>query len=75
MSQPMEGQKLWTPPDSLHFMRGVRQEKMVTLPNGKKVRVVIEGTEGDGFVKHIESDDAMDAVAYPQPVRKTLGRH
>jgi hypothetical protein len=40
-----------------------RQERIVTLPNGKRVRVSLDDS---GTVKQIEEDDQLHAIVHPK---------
>lgn len=65
--QPMPG--LWTPPTGVQLMERSTRTRTVTLKNGKRAKVTIEGTPGDGFVKHVETDESIDAVVRPRTVK------
>jgi hypothetical protein len=60
---------LWTPPSGIMVGRSVKRVVTVTLPSGKRAKITTEGTEKDGYVQHIETDDGIDANAMPNPIR------
>jgi len=49
-----------------------KRERTVTLPDGTRCKQTIEGTEGDGFVTHLEQDERLDAWAMPATIRYTF---
>jgi len=58
----------WTAPTGVGLLRRTGTERIVTLPNGERVRVTTEGNDTDGWVQHQEHDDFMDAIAIPKTV-------
>ena len=57
---------LWTPPTGVGLLRRSTDVRVVTLPDGRRAQVTTEGTTADGMVRHIETDEAIDAVAMPR---------
>jgi hypothetical protein len=49
-----------------------KRERLVVLPDGTRCKQTIEGTEGDGYVRHLESDERLDAWAMPKTIRYTF---
>ena len=43
-----------------------KQEKMVTLPNGKKAKITVDDS---GTVAHREQDESLDATVRPKSIK------
>jgi hypothetical protein len=63
---------LWKPPTGIALIRQRRRERTVTLPDGTRAKVTVEGSEQAGFVQQTETDDRLDGTAYPRTIRYTF---
>jgi hypothetical protein len=64
--------EIWKPPTGVTLLTRHKRERLVVLPDGTRCKQTIEGTEGDGYVRHLESDERLDAWAMPKTIRYTF---
>ena len=59
---------LWVP-NSFAVLRYRAKERTVTLPDGRRAKVTVDDS---GTVRHVETDNQLDAVVRPRSVRLQL---